>query len=70
MAESLNCPHCAAILTDEQVRNLHKRYANAQRKTKSGGKNGGRPKLGNLLCDGKTVAPYESERILVAIEET
>ncbi len=45
MSEPLSCPRCAAILTDSEVRSLHKRYASAQRKTRSGGKNGGRKKL-------------------------
>ncbi len=43
MAEPLACPRCASILTDDEVKTLHKRYASAQRKTKAGGRNGGRP---------------------------
>lgn len=44
MAEPLACPRCAAILTDTEVITLHRRYASAQRKTKAGGRKGGRRK--------------------------
>ncbi len=42
MADPLSCPRCSGILTDTEVVTLHRQYANSQRKTKSGGKNGGR----------------------------
>lgn len=44
MAEPLECPHCSKLLTDSQVSTLYGRMTNARRKTKSGGKNGGRRK--------------------------
>ncbi len=43
MADPLSCPRCSGILTDTEVVTLHRQYANSLRKTKSGGKNGGRP---------------------------
>lgn len=51
MPEPLACPYCSAILTDAQVRTLHKRYASAQRKTKGGGRNGGRPRVIPLAAE-------------------
>ncbi len=48
MAEPLKCPHCEKLLTDDQVRSLAGQMTNAWRKVKSGGKNGGRPRLSGV----------------------
>jgi len=42
VSQPLECPNCHVRLTEAQVITLHRRYASAQRKTKSGGTRGGR----------------------------
>ncbi len=40
-----SCPHCKCPFTDAEILAIRQSYASRQRKTRSGGRNGGRPKL-------------------------
>lgn len=40
----MKCPRCQATLTAEEVKTLWGAYTTSQRKTKAGGRKGGRPK--------------------------
>jgi transcription initiation factor IIE alpha subunit len=40
----MNCPRCDAALTAEEIRRLNAQLNSSLRKTKTGGRKGGRPK--------------------------
>jgi len=72
-----SCPHCKYPFTDAELLSMRQSYASRKRKTKSGGKNGGRPQRPNLAQWAERLAsrprlpePAEiPERSLVAFED-